>query len=170
MILCVTPNPALDRTMTVPGLHLGEAMRASYSFVTAGGKGLNVARVVRVLGGPVLCAGFLGGHSGHLLADLAEREGLPAAWTWFAGETRTSVILFDPQGGDATVVNEPGQEVTQEEWARLTADMVAKELGQLPDVHVGPFRCAQYRPGRRSLISCSSQPLPSGSPNVANER
>jgi 1-phosphofructokinase family hexose kinase len=124
MILCITPNPALDRTLTVPGLRLGEALRATHSFVAAGGKGLNAARVVRALGDRVLCAGFLGGHSGHLLADLAEREGLPAAWTWFAGETRTSIILFDPQGGDATVVNEPGPAVTPDDWARLTADVL----------------------------------------------
>jgi 1-phosphofructokinase family hexose kinase len=115
--------------MTVPGLRLGEAMRATHSLVAAGGKGLNVARVVRALGDTVLCAGFLGGHSGHLLADLAAREGLPAAWTWFAGETRTSIILFDPQGGDATVVNEPGPAVTPDDWARLTADVLRASEG-----------------------------------------
>jgi 1-phosphofructokinase family hexose kinase len=124
MILCVTPNPALDHTLTVPGLRLGEVARATHSFLAAGGKGLNVARVVRALGDTVLCAGFLGGHSGHLLADLAEREGLPTAWTWFAGETRTSIILFDPHGGDATVVNEPGPAVTSEDWARLAVDVL----------------------------------------------
>ncbi len=110
--------------MTVPGLRLGEALRATHSLVAAGGKGLNVARVVRALGDTALCAGFLGGHSGHLLADLAKHEGLPAAWTWFAGETRTSVILFDPQGGDATVVNEPGPAVTPDDWARLAANVL----------------------------------------------
>ena len=129
MILCVTPNPALDRTMSVPGLRLGEVARATHSFTAAGGKGLNVARVVRGLGGAVLCAGFLGGHSGRLLAGLAEREGLPAAWTWFAGETRTSIILLDPQGGDATVINEPGPAVTSEDWARLTADVLRAAEG-----------------------------------------
>ena len=123
MILCVTPNPALDRTVTAPGLRLGQVARATHSFTAAGGKGLNVARVARALGGAALCAGLLGGHSGRLLAELAEREGLPAAWTWFAGETRTSVILIDPQGGDATVVNEPGPPVAAEDWARLTADV-----------------------------------------------
>jgi 1-phosphofructokinase len=115
--------------MTVPGLRLGEVARATHSLVASGGKGLNVARVARALGGTVSCAGFLGGHSGRLLADLAEREGLPAAWTWFAGETRTSVILFDPHGGDATVVNEPGPTVAREDWARLTADVLRAAEG-----------------------------------------
>ena len=115
--------------MTVPNLRLGEVARATHSFMAAGGKGLNVARVVKALGDAAICAGFLGGHSGHLLADLAEREGLPAAWTWFAGETRTSVILFDPQGGDATVINEPGPAVTQDDWARLTADVLRAATG-----------------------------------------
>jgi 1-phosphofructokinase family hexose kinase len=129
MILCVTPNPALDYTMTVPSLRLGEVARATGSFIAAGGKGLNVARVVRRLGGAVLCAGLLGGLSGRRLAELAKREGLPAAWTWIAGETRTSVILFDPQGGDATVVNEPGPAVITDDWARLTADVLRAAEG-----------------------------------------
>jgi 1-phosphofructokinase family hexose kinase len=129
MILCVTPNPALDHTLTVPGLRLGEVGRATDSFIAAGGKGLNVARVVRRLGGAALCAGLLGGLSGRQLAELAEREGLPAIWTWFAGETRTSVILLDPQGGDATVVNEPGPAVTADDWVRLTADVLRAAEG-----------------------------------------
>ena len=129
MILCVTPNPALDHTMTVPGLRLGEVARATRSFTAAGGKGLNVARVVRTLGGAAQCAGLLGGQSGRRLAELAELEGLPAAWTWFAGETRTSVILLDPQGGDATVVNEPGPAVTADDWSRLTIDVLRAAEG-----------------------------------------
>jgi 1-phosphofructokinase family hexose kinase len=129
MILCVTPNPALDRTMTVPGLRLGEVGRTTHSFIAAGGKGLNVARVVRALGAAALCAGFLGGHTGRRLAELAEQEQLPATWTWFSGETRTSIILLDPQGGDATVINEPGPAVTSADWVALTADVLRAAEG-----------------------------------------
>src|SRR5262245_8760316 len=68
---CVTPNPALDRTLEVPGFRAGETMRAGAARVAAGGKGLNVARGLSVLGAHPLCMGPLGGISGRLLADLA---------------------------------------------------------------------------------------------------
>jgi 1-phosphofructokinase family hexose kinase len=119
MILCITPNPAVDRNLIMPGLRVSDVNRAMQTIVAAGGKGLNVARVIRTLGGAPLCMGFLGGHAGRLVAELAEREGLPCAWTWIEGETRTCLILVDSSGGDATVINEPGPTVTGEDWARL---------------------------------------------------
>lgn len=123
MILCVTPNPAVDRTLVVPHIHVGEVMRAQESMMAAGGKGLNVARVARALGGEIVCAGFLGGHSGRLVAELAEREGLHGAWTWIAGETRTCVIVIEPGGHDATVFNEVGPTTTPDDWRRLSLEV-----------------------------------------------
>src|ERR671925_314215 len=64
MILCITPNPAIDRTLLLPHLTLGNVHRAENIMVAAGGKGLNVARTIRILGGAPLCMGFAGGHSG----------------------------------------------------------------------------------------------------------
>src|SRR2546427_12993873 len=117
MIVCVTPNPALDHTLTVERVIAGEVMRATHSRLTAGGKGLNVARAVRTLGGDPLCTGFLGGNSGKLLAMLAKSEGLNADWTWVNGDTRTCVILVSADGCDATVINEPGPHVTTSDWS-----------------------------------------------------
>jgi 1-phosphofructokinase family hexose kinase len=71
-----------------------------------------------------LCLGFLGGQSGKLVAELTEREGLPAHWTWIEGETRTCIIIAEENGHEATVINESGPNVTAEEWAALTADSV----------------------------------------------
>ena len=110
MILCVTPNPAIDRTMHVNALRLGEVHRAEKVLMAAGGKGLNVARTIRALGGETVCMGLIGGHTGNLLADLAKQEGLSARWTQTQSETRTCVILVE-DGRDATVVNEHGAEV-----------------------------------------------------------
>ncbi len=126
MILCVTPNPAVDRTLTVPTLRLGEPQRTTSSLVAAGGKGLNVARVARTLGSTVVCTGFAGGHSGRLMAELAEQEGFGAAWTWIERETRTCIILIDGQSHDATVINEPGPPVASDDWARLAAQVVER--------------------------------------------
>jgi 1-phosphofructokinase family hexose kinase len=122
MIICITPNPAVDRTLILPYLIPGEVHRAEKVIIAAGGKGLNVARSIRTLGGEPLCMGFLGGHAGHLLADLAHNEGLSSSWTWVNAETRHCVILISPHG-DATVINEPGAPITPSDWQRLQNDV-----------------------------------------------
>lgn len=121
MILCITPNPAVDRTMLTPVFQLGEVTRATELIVAAGGKGLNVARAVQILGGNPLCMGLLGGHNGRLLADLTQKEDMQAIWTWYAGETRTCIIVV-PQNGAATVINEPGR-IPEEAWDQFCADV-----------------------------------------------
>lgn len=124
MILCVTPNAAVDRTLLTPGYAQGGVFRPAQQVIAAGGKGINVARVARLLGTDAICAGFLGGFSGRLVADLLAREAIPAHWTWLnAGETRTCTILFDHNANLTTVVNEAGPTVTTEDWARLGADI-----------------------------------------------
>ena len=124
MILCVTPNPAIDRTLQVDALHVGEVHRATRVLSTAGGKGINVARTVRTLGGEPFCLGLVGGHTGNLLADLAKQEGLSAYWTYMQGETRTCMIVTQPVQ-DATLINEPGVDVSVEECAAFVADVEA---------------------------------------------
>ncbi len=122
MILCVTPNPAIDRTLILPGLVPGNVHRAQNTIVAAGGKGLNVARSIHILGGEAVCMGFAGGHSGRLLADLARNDGLRSDWTWIEAETRTCTILVAGDD-DATVINEPGSSVSAADWDRLQQDI-----------------------------------------------
>lgn len=122
MILCVTPNPAIDRTLYVDALHVGEVHRAEKVLTAAGGKGLNVARTIHALGDSPLCMGLLGGHTGNLLAELTEREGLSARWTRIKNETRTCVILVE-HGRDATVVNERGAQVSADECRTFLRDV-----------------------------------------------
>src|SRR3954447_16596107 len=105
MILCVTPNTALARTLIVPRLRPCAVHGAQQVLAAAGGKGVNVARAARTLGAAARCLGPLGGSTGRMVAELAAREGLDGAWTWIAGETRTCTIVVDLAGGDATVIN-----------------------------------------------------------------
>src|SRR5690606_6653334 len=63
--LCITPNPALDRTLTVRGFTLGGVSRTGDVLLAAGGKGLNVARAARTLGAEAVCLGILAGHTGR---------------------------------------------------------------------------------------------------------
>jgi 1-phosphofructokinase family hexose kinase len=119
MILCVTPNPALDRTLVVPDFRLHDVSRATEVIVVAGGKGLNAARAIKQLSGDVTCAGVLGGHTGRLFAQLAEQEGLRCKWTWIKAETRLALIIADGSGRDASLINEPGPRVTHDEWLQF---------------------------------------------------
>jgi tagatose 6-phosphate kinase len=122
MILCVTPNPAIDRTLHVKTLDVGEVHRANKVLAVAGGKGLNVARTIQALGGEPLCMGLIGGHTGNLLEELAQREGLSAHWTRMKNETRTCIILVE-NGRDATVINERGAEVSEAECETFINDV-----------------------------------------------
>jgi 1-phosphofructokinase family hexose kinase len=125
MILCVTFNPAIDRTMVVPDFAKGGVFRPRQTVVAPGGKGVNVARAVRILGGEPLCAGFLGGFSGRFFENMLREEGLQGRWTWLTdGEMRTCVILADPDRGFTTVINEPGPSVVAADWARLRDDVL----------------------------------------------
>ena len=87
-ILCITPNVSLDRTYIVPGCAPGWVWRARETSVACGGKGVNVARAIRLLGGEVTCAGLLAGRAGRqVAAELAATEGLQCHWSWIEGET-----------------------------------------------------------------------------------
>lgn len=117
MLLAVTPNPTIDRTLRVPVLTVGAVQRATAVRLGAGGKGLNVARVAGILGSRVLATGPLAGKAGQTVADLAAVEGLAADWFWLSqGETRTC-LLINHDAGDATVINEPGPNVSPKDWA-----------------------------------------------------
>jgi 1-phosphofructokinase family hexose kinase len=120
-ILCLTPNIALDRTLTVPRVAIGQVSRATRVRETAGGKGLNVARALVSMGAAVLAAGPLGGATGARVAALASAEGLTLNPTAIAGETRTCTILVGA-GGPATVINEPGPLLSAGEWELLIRD------------------------------------------------
>jgi 1-phosphofructokinase family hexose kinase len=122
-IVCVTPNPAIDRTLVSNGWRAGAAQRPVDVIVAAGGKGLNVARAIRTLGGEPLCLGPLGGHQGRWLADLAQQEALPGAWTWTTHETRTCTIVLDPEVGTSTGWYETGEPLSHEEWTRFSEDV-----------------------------------------------
>lgn len=130
MLLIVTPNPALDRTMVFRGLRLGAVQRTGEVLVAAGGKGLNVARAARALGQPALVCAPLGGLTGDQVAHLAAREGLDGRWTRHgAGETRTCVLLVDPEADDATALNEAGPTLAPADWDAFAADVCAAAAG-----------------------------------------
>src|SRR5262245_20139902 len=122
MLLSLTPNPAIDRTLIVPGFRTAEVTRIAEMHDVAGGKGLNVVRVARTLGVPVRACGPLGGASGRRIAALAEAEGFDGRWSWLDdGESRTCLIVLDPSVPDTLVINERGPQISADDWERLAA-------------------------------------------------
>jgi 1-phosphofructokinase/tagatose 6-phosphate kinase len=115
VILTVTLNAAIDRTVAVPNFRLGQRHRAVDTRTMAGGKGVNVARALRLLGQPVIAAGMAGGASGtRLLEDLRE-ESILTAFTRLEGETRTNLAVIDPTSGEQTEINDRGPDVSEAE-------------------------------------------------------
>jgi 1-phosphofructokinase family hexose kinase len=115
MIVTVTLNAAIDRTLVVPNFQPGQRHRASVGFPSAGGKGINVARALKRLGAPVVCTGLAGGRTGTLLVEELTNEGILNDFVRIHGESRTSIAVLDPTSNAYTEINEWGPEVTEEE-------------------------------------------------------
>lgn len=120
MIVTLTPNPSIDRTIAVDRLEQGEVNRATGVRIDPGGKGVNVARALHANGVDALAVLPLGGPDGTLLAALLDACGLPYTAVPIAGDTRTNVAVVDP-AGRTTKVNEPGPELAPAEVASLAA-------------------------------------------------
>lgn len=120
MILTVTLNVAVARTLVVPNLSLGHRHRAPESVSLAGGKGINVARALRSLGVPVLAAGLAGGRNGDTVRDGLTEASIPFDLVKIASPSRTSTAIIDPTSGIQTEINEYGPEVSPDEAAEFT--------------------------------------------------
>lgn len=119
MIVTVTLNAAIDRTLVVPNFQPGQRHRASAGFQSAGGKGINVARALKRLGAPVVCTGLAGGRIGTLLVEELTNEGILNDFVRIREESRTSIAVLDPTSIAYTEVNEWGPQVSEDELEML---------------------------------------------------
>lgn len=126
MIVTVTLNAAIDRTLVVPNFQPGHRHRASAGFQSAGGKGINVARALKRLGAPVVCTGLAGGRTGTLLVEELTNEGILNDFVRIREESRTSITVLDPTTNAYTEINEWGPEVSEDEL-----DMLREKLDYL---------------------------------------
>ncbi|HEY7729449.1 MAG TPA: 1-phosphofructokinase family hexose kinase [Gaiellaceae bacterium] len=115
MIVTVTLNAALDRTLTVPIFQLGHRHRASEALVLAGGKGINVARALKVLDVPVVATGLAGGRTGTRIVEELTAEAILNDFVRIREESRTSTAVIDPTAGTHTEINEWGPRVSDVE-------------------------------------------------------
>lgn len=121
MILTVTLNAAIDKTHLVPEFQAGRVNRPRRVIVVAGGKGLNVARVLTALGRPVLATGIVAGHTGTYIEDCLEAEAIPHEFHRLSqGESRTCLAIVQP-GAALTELNEDGAHVDAREFELFVA-------------------------------------------------
>jgi len=117
----VTLNVALDRTVAVPRMALGNRHRAVDSRTAAGGKGVNVARALKSLGEPVIATGLAAGPTGARIRELLDAEAVLHDFVDVAGDSRTNLSIVDPTSGEQTEVNERGPQVTPADLERFSA-------------------------------------------------
>jgi len=121
LIVTVTLNPAVDETLTVDRVELGETNRIKETHFDPGGKGLNVARVIRRLGRPTVAIALVGGETGHFVRNRLEREGVETDLVEIAADTRVNISVLDESTGVQTNLNHEGPNVTPADLHALEA-------------------------------------------------
>jgi 1-phosphofructokinase family hexose kinase len=119
MIVTVTLNAAVDRTLTVPNFQPGHRHRASGSLTSAGGKGINVARALKRLNAPVIASGLAGGRTGDRIIEELAGEAILNDFVRISDESRTSTAVVDPTAGTLSEIYEWGPDVREDELATL---------------------------------------------------
>ena len=119
MILTVTLNPAIDRTLTVPNFQRGQRHRATSGLPLAGGKGINISRALKALGVPSIATGLTGGQTGMRIVERLTAEGILNDFVRIADESRTTTAVVDPTSGSYTEIKEWGPAVRPDELGFL---------------------------------------------------
>jgi 1-phosphofructokinase/tagatose 6-phosphate kinase len=171
MILTVTLNAAIDKSLSVPNFRLGRRHRSVEQTTLAGGKGVNVARALKTLGQPVIATGFAGGATGTRLVEQLTAESILNDFVRIRDESRTNTAVHDPTNGEQTEINERGPAVTPGEvelfrdkllYLARGADVVVM-AGSLPrgvesDLYSDLLR-ELHRIGVTTLIDTEGEPL-----------
>lgn len=118
MIVTVTMNPAIDKTVEIDTLCPGGLNRIQRVEYDAGGKGINVSKTIKELGGESIAVGFLGGNSGRTIENVLNQKGIRNDFVWVDQETRTNTKVFE-KSGELTELNEPGPVISPEQSQEL---------------------------------------------------
>ena len=171
MIAAFTLNVSIDRRYVVQNSAMNKVNRVQECVYTAGGKGLNVARVIHALGEPVIAGGIAGGDAGRYILRRLDEEGIAHHFTQVQGESRSCINIYDTATGLETQYLEPGAPVSEEEQKRFFADFervlervsVLTVSGSLPkgmpsDSYAKMIDMAKAR-GKRLLLDASGEAL-----------
>ena len=175
LIVTVTMNAAIDRTLTVPNFQRGHRHRASEALTLAGGKGINIARALKRLDVPVVATGLAGGPTGTRIVEELTTEAILNDFVRIADESRTSTAVIDPMANSYTEINEQGPHVQPDEldflmeklhYLSRSADLVVF-AGSLPRGVEDDFYAEAIRDLNRrqvqTVLDSEGQPLRLGS-------
>lgn len=118
MIVTVTMNPAIDKTVDVEALERGGLNRISHVELDAGGKGINVSKTISELGGKSIATGFIAGNTGKIIQNVMDEWKIENDFIEVSGETRTNTKVFE-KTGELTELNEPGPSVEEKDIEAL---------------------------------------------------
>lgn len=132
MIATVTLNPAVDKTVTLPGFLVDKVNRVQDIRLDPGGKGINVSKVVHSLGEETRVFGIVGGHAGSMIETALQTDGISCMLSYATHETRTNLKIVDPDSGTNTDINEAGHPVTEklleDVWEKLRSTVSAGDV------------------------------------------
>jgi 1-phosphofructokinase family hexose kinase len=115
MIITVTLNAAIDKTLEVPSFTPGRRHRTVDQTTMPGGKGVNIARAIKELGQPVIATGLAGGATGARIIEALGDESILNDFVRIVDESRTNTVVLDPTTGLHTEINERGPAVATQE-------------------------------------------------------
>lgn len=170
MIVTVTPNPSLDRSLEVASLTRGGVLRAEHVRVDPGGKGINVATALTANGHPSRAVVPAGGYEGDQLCDAVAAAGIDVVRVPIDHPIRTNVSLVEPDG-TVTKINAPGPSLDETQARALTLAAVeaiegaswVAGCGSLPPGAPDGLYAAlvddAHAAGARAAIDASGTPL-----------
>ncbi|MEE9172873.1 MAG: 1-phosphofructokinase family hexose kinase [candidate division NC10 bacterium] len=128
MISTITLPPALDHYVETEDLRVDDATRVEAERLFAGGKGIDVSRAIRHLGGDSMALGFMGGPNGDILVHMRKSEGVTPYCTPISQETRRDVIISNVRRDTQTILNARGPSITPDEWASVLTHLHMLDL------------------------------------------
>jgi len=119
MIFTLTPNPSIDRSLTIPQIRFNSVLRSQKTRLDWGGKGFNVSRSLQQFGVDTTAIAWVGGGSGKMLADGIQSLGIQTDFVWVDNDTRTNTRIDEVEGDWYIKVNEPGPPITKDDIDQL---------------------------------------------------
>lgn len=128
MILTITMNPSVDISYRLNTLHMDDVNRCNDYQKTAGGKGLNVTRVIQQMDQPVIATGLIGGPLGIFIQEELDKQGISHKFSHIKGSTRNCIAILHDEGKQTEIL-ESGpsvSEVEQADFLTLYSDLIKK--------------------------------------------
>jgi 1-phosphofructokinase family hexose kinase len=171
MIITVTLNAALDKTLEVPNFTPGRRHRTVDQTTMAGGKGVNIARAITRLGQPVIATGLAGGSTGTRIVEALNDEAVLNGFLRIREDSRTNTAVLDPTTGLHTEINERGPSISAQELEMFREKLLylakgasicvfagSLPRGMDPDVYAGLIRSVR-KLGAATMIDTEGEPL-----------